>query len=135
MTQERKVYIIDGNGYFEEEYSKMRKNYQQVITIKLPASESEFKGLGELLNEIDELLCHLEDFTHGKDGDAITKLRHKISPMQIHFNKLQSSTDNQKKVDPIDESRKAINEELDKMPKEELDKLIATITNKNQPKK
>jgi len=32
----------------------------------------------ELLNEIDELLTRLEDFTHGKDGEDITKIRGKI---------------------------------------------------------
>lgn len=32
----------------------------------------------ELLNEIDELLARLEDFTHGKDGEDITKTRAKI---------------------------------------------------------
>lgn len=32
----------------------------------------------ELLQEIDELLAHLEDFTHGKDGKAITEMRYKI---------------------------------------------------------
>lgn len=33
----------------------------------------------ELLNEIDELLTRLEDFTHGKDGEDITKTRAKIA--------------------------------------------------------
>lgn len=33
----------------------------------------------ELLREIDELLAHFEDFTHGKNGDDITKMRSKIS--------------------------------------------------------
>ena len=32
----------------------------------------------KLLNEIDELLCHLENFTHGKDGNDITEMRYKI---------------------------------------------------------
>ena len=32
----------------------------------------------KLLNEIDELLTHLENFTHGKDGDWITETRYKI---------------------------------------------------------
>ncbi len=32
----------------------------------------------ELLLEIDDLLAHLEDFTHGKDGEEITKIRKKI---------------------------------------------------------
>ena len=27
----------------------------------------------QLLEDIDDLLAHLEDFTHGKDGDDITK--------------------------------------------------------------
>ena len=32
-----------------------------------------------LLLEIDDLLAHLEDFTHGKDGDDITEMRYKIN--------------------------------------------------------
>lgn len=32
----------------------------------------------ELLYEIDNLLMKLEDYTHGKDGDEITAIRHKI---------------------------------------------------------
>ncbi len=32
----------------------------------------------ELLNEIDDLLCHLENFIHGKDGNDITEMRYKI---------------------------------------------------------
>lgn len=36
----------------------------------------------ELLTEIDELLAHLEDFTHGQDGEDITRLRHKIAKHQ-----------------------------------------------------
>lgn len=34
--------------------------------------------LNNLLDDTDELLRHLEDFTHGKDGDAITETRHRI---------------------------------------------------------
>lgn len=37
------------------------------------------KAMKELLNEIDELLAHFEDFTHGKDGKDITKMRGKIA--------------------------------------------------------
>lgn len=33
----------------------------------------------ELLNDIDTLLMHFEDFTHGKDGDDITFMRKRIS--------------------------------------------------------
>lgn len=33
----------------------------------------------KLLYEIDDLLAHLEDFTHRKDGEDITKMRAKIS--------------------------------------------------------
>lgn len=32
----------------------------------------------ELLNEIDELLTHLENYIHGKDGKDITEMRYKI---------------------------------------------------------
>lgn len=32
----------------------------------------------KLLEEIDDLLARFEDFTHGKDGDDITKMRKKI---------------------------------------------------------
>lgn len=32
-----------------------------------------------ILEEIDELLARFEDFTHGKDGEEITKLRGKIN--------------------------------------------------------
>jgi len=32
----------------------------------------------ELLEEVDELLAHLEDFTHGEDGERITDLRFKV---------------------------------------------------------
>lgn len=32
----------------------------------------------ELLNEIDELLTHLENYVHGKDGNDITEMRYKI---------------------------------------------------------
>jgi len=39
------------------------------------AKDLQYKSL---LNDIDELLCHLEDFTHGKDGDDITKMRKRI---------------------------------------------------------
>lgn len=45
----------------------------------------------ELLNEIDELLSRFEDFTHGEDGENITKLRGKIelalsTPSQLPVN-------------------------------------------------
>ncbi len=36
----------------------------------------------ELLTEIDDLLSRLEDYTHGKDGDDITKMRGKIIEAQ-----------------------------------------------------
>ncbi len=32
-----------------------------------------------LLNEIDDLLAHIEDYTHGAVGEEITKMRHKIA--------------------------------------------------------
>lgn len=32
-----------------------------------------------ILNEVDELLARLEDYTHGEDGDDITDMRSKIS--------------------------------------------------------
>lgn len=40
----------------------------------------------ELLNEIDELLAHFEDFTHGKDGEDITKMRGKIASALRQYN-------------------------------------------------
>lgn len=40
-----------------------------------------------LLTEIDELLAHLEDFTHGKDGVDITKMRYRIAVELSKFDK------------------------------------------------
>lgn len=40
----------------------------------------------ELLNEIDELLAHFEDFTHGKDGEDITKMRGRIALALRQYN-------------------------------------------------
>lgn len=34
-----------------------------------------------ILEEVDELLARFEDFTHGKDGEDITKLRRKIGKL------------------------------------------------------
>jgi hypothetical protein len=39
---------------------------------------SSFLPSPAILEEIDELLARFEDFTHGKDGEDITKLRGKI---------------------------------------------------------
>jgi len=36
----------------------------------------------ELFEQIDELLSRLEDFTHGQDGEEITRLRGKIAKAQ-----------------------------------------------------
>ena len=36
----------------------------------------------KLLNDIDDLLGHLEDFTHGETGRDITALRHRIAQSQ-----------------------------------------------------
>ena len=33
----------------------------------------------DLLIDIDELLARLEDYTHGKDGEDITKMRNRIA--------------------------------------------------------
>lgn len=38
----------------------------------------EIEEIKKLLEEIDDFLCYLEDFTHGSDGNKITELRHKI---------------------------------------------------------
>lgn len=38
--------------------------------------------LKNLLDDTDEFLRHLEDFTHGKDGDTITELRYRIRNYQ-----------------------------------------------------
>lgn len=46
-----------------------------------PPSEARSKeeyALDNLLNDIEEFLCHLEDFTHGRDGDTVTELRYRI---------------------------------------------------------
>lgn len=40
----------------------------------------------ELLNEIDELLVHFEDFTHGKEGQDITRIRGKIALALRQYN-------------------------------------------------
>lgn len=49
----------------------------------------------ELLNDIDELLAKLEDFTHGEDGMEITRMRGRIA------NELNSyNSDNTKKYCP-----------------------------------
>lgn len=36
-----------------------------------------------ILEEIDDLLARFEDFTHGKDGEEITKLRGKINKFRV----------------------------------------------------
>lgn len=33
----------------------------------------------KLLNDIDDLLAYMEDFTHGKDGEDITRMRRRIA--------------------------------------------------------
>lgn len=42
------------------------------------------KSSPEILEEVDELLARLEDFTHGKNGEDITKLRGKIQRLLKH---------------------------------------------------
>lgn len=45
---------------------------------EIPLSTLTEKPLRELLEEIDQLLTRLEDYTHGEDGKQITILRGKI---------------------------------------------------------
>lgn len=52
----------------------------------------------ELLNEIDELLSHFEDFTHGKDGEHITKMRGKIALALRQYNVSGSANDFEKEL-------------------------------------
>ena len=47
----------------------------------------------KLLNEIDELLCHLENFTHGKDGNDITEMRYRIREALRQPNVIKSVCD------------------------------------------
>lgn len=46
-----------------------------------PPSEARSReeyALDNLLNDIEEFLCHIENFTHGRDGDTVTELRYRI---------------------------------------------------------
>lgn len=43
--------------------------------------KSSFLPSPAILEEVDELLARFEDFTHGKDGEDITKLRKKIGKL------------------------------------------------------
>ena len=60
-----------------------------------------------LLNEIDELLAHFEDFTHGKDGEDITKMRCRIAIALRQYN--------------VNQYKKQVTEQYEKM-KIDLDK-------------
>jgi len=62
------------------------KEYEALQNIRLGYSrlsdlEKETVAARSLLCEIDEVLCRLEDFTHGSDGDAITRVRGKINKL------------------------------------------------------
>lgn len=50
----------------------------------------------ELLNEIDELLTRLEDFTHGKEGEDITKIRGKIAEALRQYDDVNTKKPNTK---------------------------------------
>ncbi|MEK6829117.1 MAG: hypothetical protein AABY15_03240 [Nanoarchaeota archaeon] len=39
-----------------------------------------------LLEDIDDLFAHFEDFTHGKDGEDITRIRKRIAMSLKQFN-------------------------------------------------
>lgn len=40
----------------------------------------------KLLTDIDELFAHLEDFTHGKDGEYISDMRRRIAIALKQYN-------------------------------------------------
>lgn len=62
-----------------------------------------------LLNEIDDLLAHFEDFTHGKDGENITKIRGKISKVLSEpKNDSSQSTFTEEEVESAKNTRDAI---------------------------
>lgn len=53
------------------------------ILLEQPPLPSEGET-AKLLSEINDLLAHLEDFTHGKDGEDITKMRKRIYEFASH---------------------------------------------------
>lgn len=77
------------NGYFDrgEWFSDFDNEYPCFPTHwleEINITEISNWGIGtkeskELLNEVDDLLVRLEDYTHGEDGRDVTKIRNKIS--------------------------------------------------------
>lgn len=60
--------------------SEMYRNLARIGNTDWVAETGEKQDyvLTNLLDDTEEFLRHLEDFTHGKDGDTITELRHRI---------------------------------------------------------
>lgn len=54
-------------------------------------------ALNNLLDDTEEFLRHLEDFTHGRDGDTITELRHRINNFKKSCGRLGAVTPNNTK--------------------------------------
>lgn len=76
------VVCSDMSGNIVED--RINKYIDEVILLYSTSQKEEGEKqkeqvLNNLLNDTEEFLRHLEDFTHGKDGDTITELRHRIN--------------------------------------------------------
>lgn len=71
--------------FYKKQTAPLVKAYIAAATSSLLKHKAEIQAYRYALDHADEVLAHLEDFTHGKDGMAITAARYDIQQIFKKF--------------------------------------------------